>query len=69
LGIPDEKWGEVGCAYVVLAPGCQLDSEALRTWGGERLARFKLPSRFVAVDALPRTETGKVQKERLLEIA
>ena len=39
--------------------------EALRAWGSERLARFKLPKRFVEVAELPRTETGKVQKHRL----
>jgi fatty-acyl-CoA synthase len=67
VGVPDEKWGEVGWAYVVLAPDRKLEPEALLAWGGERLARFKLPARFLAIDALPRTETGKVQKQRLLE--
>jgi fatty-acyl-CoA synthase len=50
---------------VVLSPGQGLDAEALRAWGGERLARFKLPADFVALPALPRTESGKVQKHRL----
>jgi acyl-coenzyme A synthetase/AMP-(fatty) acid ligase len=45
--------------------GATLDGEALRTWGAELLARFKLPREFVAVASLPRTETGKVQKHRL----
>jgi fatty-acyl-CoA synthase len=65
LGVPDERWGEVGRAFVVLRPGARLDAEALRSWGRERLASFKVPHRFVAVDALPRTITGKVQKFRL----
>ena len=65
VGIPDPKWGEVGRAYVVLSPGHGLDADALRAWGGERLARFKLPADFVALPALPRTESGKVQKHRL----
>ena len=47
------------------APARALDAEALRAWGRERLARFKLPREFVAVGELPRTETGKVQKHRL----
>jgi fatty-acyl-CoA synthase len=67
VGVPDPKWGEVGRAYVVLRPGGRLDAEALRAWGGERLARFKLPAEFVALPALPRTESGKVQKHRLTE--
>jgi fatty-acyl-CoA synthase len=65
VGVPDPKWGEVGRAYVVLSPGQHLDAEALRAWGSERLARFKLPADFVALPALPRTESGKVQKHRL----
>jgi fatty-acyl-CoA synthase len=65
VGVPDERWGEVGCAYVVLAEGAALEPDALRAWGRERLASFKVPRRFVAVEALPRTVTGKVQKHRL----
>jgi fatty-acyl-CoA synthase len=65
VGVPDRTWGEVGRAYVVLAPGATLDPEALRAWGSERLAGFKLPQSFVAVEGLPRTETGKVQTHRL----
>jgi fatty-acyl-CoA synthase len=65
VGVPDERWGEVGRAYVVLAPGASLDAEALRGWGRERLARFKVPRSFVAVEVLPRTVTGKIQKHRL----
>ena len=65
VGVPDERWGEVGCGYVVLAPGATLDVEALRRWGRERLASFKVPRSFIAVAALPKTVTGKVQKHRL----
>jgi fatty-acyl-CoA synthase len=67
IGVPDPRWGETGRAFVVLEPGETLDSDTLLAWGGERLARFKLPRDFVAVDALPRTVTGKVQKHRLAE--
>jgi fatty-acyl-CoA synthase len=69
VGVPDAHWGEVGRAYVVLAPGKALDENALRAWGRERLAAFKIPQRFLAVSSLPRTETGKVQKHRLSEVA
>jgi fatty-acyl-CoA synthase len=65
VGVPDPRWGESGRAFVVLEDGETLDGEALLAWGSERLARFKLPREFVPVDALPRTETGKVQKHRL----
>jgi feruloyl-CoA synthase len=50
----------------VLCDGYTFDGDALRAWGAERLARFKLPRDFVSVASLPRTETGKVQKHRLI---
>jgi fatty-acyl-CoA synthase len=65
VGVPDERWGEAGRAFVVLAEGARLDPEALRRYGRERLAAYKIPRDFVAVEALPRTVTGKVQKHRL----
>jgi fatty-acyl-CoA synthase len=65
VGRADPQWGEVGCAYVVLADGAELDPDGLRAWGRERLASFKIPRHFVAVAVLPRTVTGKVQKHRL----
>ncbi|HVP29929.1 MAG TPA: AMP-binding protein [Myxococcota bacterium] len=67
VGVPDAHWGEVGRAYVVLAPGRRLDTDALRAWGRARLAVFKVPASFVALPSLPRTVTGKVQKHRLGE--
>ena len=65
VAVADERWGEVGHAFCVLEPGARLDEAALKKWGAERLADFKLPKRFHAVPELPRTETGKVQKHRL----
>ncbi|RIL04722.1 MAG: p-hydroxycinnamoyl-CoA synthetase [Proteobacteria bacterium] len=65
VGVPDERWGEVGRAYVVLAAGAALDADALRAWGRERLATFKVPRSFVAVAELPKTVTGKIQKHRI----
>ncbi|MCG8588092.1 MAG: long-chain fatty acid--CoA ligase [Proteobacteria bacterium] len=65
VGEPDPRWGEVGCAHVVLAPGTRLEPEALSAWARERLAKFKIPARYVETDALPRTATGKVQKHEL----
>ncbi len=65
VGVPDERFGEVGRAYVVARDGAAIDAEALRAWGRERLAAFKLPREFVALRELPRTASGKVQKHRL----
>jgi fatty-acyl-CoA synthase len=65
VGVADARWGEVGRAYVVPIAGVVLDAEALRAWGRERLASFKVPHSFVAVASLPRTVTGKIQKHRI----
>ena len=65
VGIPDPRWGETGRAYVVTEGGAPLDSDLLLAWGRERLAPFKLPRELCAVESLPRTESGKVQKHRL----
>ncbi|HKC49300.1 MAG TPA: AMP-binding protein [Myxococcota bacterium] len=64
VGVPDERWGEAGRAYVV--PARQpFDSAELLAWAGERLARYKLPREIVVVAELPRTASGKVQKHAL----
>jgi fatty-acyl-CoA synthase len=62
---PDARWGEVGCAYIVLRRDADTAPEELTAWGRERLARFKLPARFVFARELPKTASGKVQKHRL----
>jgi fatty-acyl-CoA synthase len=64
-GRPDEKWGEVPVAAVVLAPGSTLDLESLRTYLDDHLARFKQPKAMVVMTALPRNAGGKVMKDVL----
>ncbi len=65
VGMPDARWGEAVVAAVVTRGGLALDAQALQGWLGERVARYKLPRRYVALAALPRTALGKVQKSRL----
>jgi fatty-acyl-CoA synthase len=65
IGIPDEKWGEVGCAFVVVAAGKSLDVATLAAHCQKRLAKFKVPRRFEILETLPRTPSGKVQKHLL----
>jgi fatty-acyl-CoA synthase len=65
VGVPDERWGEVGLAVVVPAPGAQPTLEDLHTFAAEKLARFKLPKTLVLVDDLPRNVTGKVSRDAL----
>jgi acyl-CoA synthetase (AMP-forming)/AMP-acid ligase II len=66
-GIPDERMGEVGKAFVVLKPGTALDAPALTAWSRERMANYKVPRAIAFVDALPTNATGKVQKFKLAE--
>ncbi len=61
-GIPDPKWGESGAALVVTRPGKAFDEELLRNFAREHLAHYKVPSRYLQVDALPRNALGKVVK-------
>lgn len=66
---PDEKWGEVPCAFVELKPDAPTLSEAdIISFCRERLPHFKCPRRVVFIE-LPKTATGKIQKFRLREIA
>ena len=65
VGEPDEHWGEIGRAHVVLEHGCALEPDALEAWARERLAAFKIPKRFMVEDDLPRTASGKVRKHLL----
>ncbi|MFO1385646.1 MAG: long-chain fatty acid--CoA ligase [Chitinivorax sp.] len=66
VGVSDARWGEVGRAYLRLREGAELDERALQAFLASRLARYKWPKSLVVIDdPLPRTPTGKVQKNRL----
>ncbi len=62
VGVSDLEWGQRVAAAVVLNDGDALDLPSLRNWAKELLATYKLPSRLLLLDALPRTATGKVKK-------
>ncbi len=64
LGVPDERWGETGLAFVVLRQG-QLSAESLTGFCRERLARYKVPTHFRFVAELPRLSSGKLDKVTL----
>ncbi|MEZ5183499.1 MAG: AMP-binding protein [Acidimicrobiales bacterium] len=66
--VPDERDGEVPVAAVRLAPGATLASAALDAWASERMARYKVPVRFVAVDDFPRTGTDKIQRREVVAL-
>ncbi len=62
VGVPDLKWGERVCAVLVLKTGSTLTLEELRQWCKDRLAIYKIPSRLLIVETLPRNAMGKVMK-------
>ena len=62
VGVPDLEWGERVAVAVVLNDGHTLDLPSLRSWSKEFLAPYKLPSRLLVLDALPRNAMGKVMK-------
>jgi fatty-acyl-CoA synthase len=62
--VPDETWGEVGVAFVV----GEVAEEEVREYLAARIAKFKLPRRYVFLDALPRSPYGKVEKAKLREM-
>ncbi|KAJ2787195.1 hypothetical protein GGI15_000915 [Coemansia interrupta] len=63
VGIPDEEWGEVVAAAVVLKTGTALDISSLKPWCYERMARYKTPKMLRTVNALPRNLMGKLDKK------
>lgn len=65
VGVPDPKWGEVGCACVVLRPGASVMAEELLAHLEGGLARYKVPRSVVFRDALPLSAAGKVLKPQL----
>jgi fatty-acyl-CoA synthase len=68
VGVPDERWVEVGRAYVVLKPGRELTEAEVVQHCRQRLARFKVPQSVRFVDELPHNATGKILKRALREL-
>lgn len=65
IGVPDEKWGETVKAVIVPVPGATVDLDELVDLCRGRLGRFKCPTSFDVVEALPRNASGKVLKTEL----
>jgi fatty-acyl-CoA synthase len=71
VGLVDDRWGEIGCVFVVRAADAVLTEADVIEHCKQHLARFKVPRRVVFLDAddLPKTPTGKVQKFKLAALA
>ena len=65
IGVPDQRLGEVGKAFVVPRPGRAIDSAALIAWCREQMANYKVPRQVTVVESLPINASGKVMKFEL----
>jgi fatty-acyl-CoA synthase len=65
IGIPDEKWGEVGMAVVVKAPDAEVTEAGIIEQCRGNLAKYKIPKKVAFIEELPRTLTGKILKKDL----
>jgi fatty-acyl-CoA synthase len=68
IGIPDDRYGEEVCAWVVVKKGMSLDEEELREFCRGKIARYKIPRYVRFVDEFPMTVTGKIRKIEMREI-
>ena len=65
IGVPDERLGQVGKAFVVRKGGREVAADDLIAWSRQRMAGYKVPRSVEFLDALPLNATGKVMKDRL----
>ncbi|MGB3068291.1 MAG: AMP-binding protein [Ottowia sp.] len=68
IGVPDAKYGEELCAWIVLKQGQQVDAEAIRDFCKGKIAHYKVPRYIRFVDGFPMTITGKIQKFAMRDI-
>jgi fatty-acyl-CoA synthase len=69
VGVPDERWGELGCAFVVQRPESQTSGDDVARFARGRLAAYKVPRRVVFLAELPRLGSGKPDRRALAELA
>ena len=67
IGVPDEKWGESGKAFIVRNKGFETTSEEFQSWAKDQLAKFKVPKKYAFLDELPKSDSGKILKRKLKE--
>ncbi|WP_144566214.1 long-chain fatty acid--CoA ligase [Neobacillus bataviensis] len=69
IGLPDEKWGEIVVAFLSLKKPHRVEDEELRGYCESKLGRYKIPKQFIRLEELPKTHVGKMDKNKLKEIA
>ncbi|HYK73724.1 MAG TPA: long-chain fatty acid--CoA ligase [Pseudoneobacillus sp.] len=69
VGIPDEKWGEMVTAFMVLKDKMSISKEELITYCSHKLGKYKIPKQFYFLEQLPKTHVGKIDKKALKEMS
>ncbi|MBV8645547.1 MAG: AMP-binding protein [Candidatus Eremiobacteraeota bacterium] len=67
IGVPDERYGEELCAWVIVHDGKELDADAVRDYCKGQIAHYKIPRYVLFVEGWPMTVSGKVQKYKMRE--
>jgi fatty-acyl-CoA synthase len=67
VGVPDEKWGEVGKAFIVIKPGETMSNGEIFEFLKGKVAKYKIPKYVEFIEELPKTASGKIQKFLLKE--
>ncbi len=65
IGVPDERWGETGCAFITFHEHQTASATELRDWCKERLATFQCPTQFIVITEMPIGASGKIDKRML----
>lgn len=68
IGVPDEKWGEVGKAFIVKEKNSNLNEEDVRNYCLEKLAKYKIPKHIKFLEILPTNDSGKIDRKKLKSI-
>ena len=69
VGVPDERYGEEACAYIILNNGATSDENEMREYGNAHMAKHKVPRYFIFVKEFPMNAAGKILKYKMREDA
>jgi fatty-acyl-CoA synthase len=69
VGVPDERYGEEACAYIILNKGVESNEEEMREYGNSHMAKHKVPRYFMFVKEFPMNAAGKILKYKMREQA
>ena len=68
IGVPDEKWGEVGKAIISLKPGQAISKDEILTELGKKLAKYKIPKYVTFVEDVPKNSVGKIVVKQISDL-